>query len=166
MRIYVVSFFFSSRRRHTRWPRDWSSDVCSSDLGDTTINLDAREANEISAEVPKQTTPSHQRLGFLRSLEGIGVELNYILPPHVNKMYAVPAEEVESGHLELAPRWRLIKPSLSINLGEQELRVTPLPGMELVNEKTNLDTVYAGNGAPDKYQHIDVKDKAVVVDRS
>src|SRR5437870_6511086 len=27
-----VSFFFSSRRRHTRWPRDWSSDVCSSDL--------------------------------------------------------------------------------------------------------------------------------------
>src|SRR5437870_11402851 len=28
----VISFFFSSRRRHTRWPRDWSSDVCSSDL--------------------------------------------------------------------------------------------------------------------------------------
>src|SRR6266702_4157233 len=25
-------FFFSRRRRHTRWPRDWSSDVCSSDL--------------------------------------------------------------------------------------------------------------------------------------
>src|SRR5690625_5631305 len=24
--------FFTSRRRHTRWPRDWSSDVCSSDL--------------------------------------------------------------------------------------------------------------------------------------
>src|SRR5699024_11458656 len=27
-------FFFSSRRRHTRSKRDWSSDVCSSDLGD------------------------------------------------------------------------------------------------------------------------------------
>src|SRR6266508_894204 len=27
-----ILFFFSSRRRHTRWPRDWSSDVCSSDL--------------------------------------------------------------------------------------------------------------------------------------
>src|SRR3712207_6896799 len=26
-------FFFSSRRRHTRYWRDWSSDVCSSDLG-------------------------------------------------------------------------------------------------------------------------------------
>src|SRR6266487_4969878 len=28
----VLVFFFSSRRRHTRWTGDWSSDVCSSDL--------------------------------------------------------------------------------------------------------------------------------------
>src|SRR5690606_16079458 len=27
-----MHFFFSSRRRHTRFSRDWSSDVCSSDL--------------------------------------------------------------------------------------------------------------------------------------
>src|SRR3712207_6610701 len=30
--ICNVFFFFSSRRRHTRYWRDWSSDVCSSDL--------------------------------------------------------------------------------------------------------------------------------------
>src|SRR2546429_3301488 len=29
---FRVCFFFSSRRRHTRCSRDWSSDVCSSDL--------------------------------------------------------------------------------------------------------------------------------------
>src|SRR5690606_39661309 len=28
----ICVFFFSSRRRHTRFSRDWSSDVCSSDL--------------------------------------------------------------------------------------------------------------------------------------
>src|SRR5690554_7539148 len=28
----ILDFFFSSRRRHTRCGRDWSSDVCSSDL--------------------------------------------------------------------------------------------------------------------------------------
>src|SRR3712207_7708654 len=28
----ALTFFFSSRRRHTRYWRDWSSDVCSSDL--------------------------------------------------------------------------------------------------------------------------------------
>src|SRR5436309_13317655 len=30
--MYKWVFFFSSRRRHTRFSRDWSSDVCSSDL--------------------------------------------------------------------------------------------------------------------------------------
>src|SRR2546430_15611926 len=29
---YLLYFFFSSRRRHTRFDCDWSSDVCSSDL--------------------------------------------------------------------------------------------------------------------------------------
>src|SRR5260370_12339723 len=32
MRTIFPSFFFSSRRRHTRFKCDWSSDVCSSDL--------------------------------------------------------------------------------------------------------------------------------------
>src|SRR2546430_4679261 len=41
-RDQVVVFFFSSRRRHTRFDCDWSSDVCSSDLlscneGDTDL---------------------------------------------------------------------------------------------------------------------------------
>src|SRR5699024_11635313 len=30
--VQFLHFFFSSRRRHTRSKRDWSSDVCSSDL--------------------------------------------------------------------------------------------------------------------------------------
>src|SRR5207302_7697510 len=30
--FFFFFFFFSSRRRHTRFSRDWSSDVCSSDL--------------------------------------------------------------------------------------------------------------------------------------
>src|SRR5574341_2068374 len=33
MVVCIVFFFFSSRRRHTRLVGDWSSDVCSSDLG-------------------------------------------------------------------------------------------------------------------------------------
>src|SRR5690606_39508960 len=35
--------FFSSRRRHTRFSRDWSSDVCSSDLG-TAANREVSKA--------------------------------------------------------------------------------------------------------------------------
>src|ERR1039457_7498997 len=33
MSLCLFVFFFSSRRRHTRLQGDWSSDVCSSDLG-------------------------------------------------------------------------------------------------------------------------------------
>src|SRR3712207_9096438 len=34
----TIFFFFSSRRRHTRYWRDWSSDVCSSDLAGTVVS--------------------------------------------------------------------------------------------------------------------------------
>src|SRR5690606_39526082 len=37
-------FFFSSRRRHTRFSRDWSSDVCSSDL----------EAGDVAPQIPER----------------------------------------------------------------------------------------------------------------
>src|SRR5690606_39422726 len=37
--LFLFYFFFSSRRRHTRFSRDWSSDVCSSDLLDVEIHL-------------------------------------------------------------------------------------------------------------------------------
>src|SRR5216684_5355691 len=36
-------FFFSSRRRHTRCSRDWSSDVCSSDLHDALVSTEKAE---------------------------------------------------------------------------------------------------------------------------
>src|SRR5690348_17723091 len=40
----MAVFFFSSRRRHTRWTGDWSSDVCSSDLGQSEQALGKRVA--------------------------------------------------------------------------------------------------------------------------
>src|SRR3712207_8800049 len=39
----IYFFFFSSRRRHTRYWRDWSSDVCSSDLLGHERGLERRE---------------------------------------------------------------------------------------------------------------------------
>src|SRR5438309_12124827 len=54
-------FFFSSRRRHTRWNCDWSSDVCSSDLarwGDDPAagnGVDLRSASEQESRKPMRT---------------------------------------------------------------------------------------------------------------
>src|SRR2546422_11338577 len=50
----VYFFFFSSRRRHTRCSRDWSSDVCSSDL------VSKRTKLQVTVEGPtigRLTTP-------------------------------------------------------------------------------------------------------------
>src|SRR4051794_32094573 len=47
--VWEVWFFFSSRRRHTRWTGDWSSDVCSSDLGMALgVTLSAPEGDKFS----------------------------------------------------------------------------------------------------------------------
>src|SRR5206468_7207472 len=50
-------FFFSSRRRHTRSDRDWSSDVCSSDLPAVWTRV-ALLVLEIAARLPDVTTVS------------------------------------------------------------------------------------------------------------
>src|SRR5689334_24344104 len=48
-------FFFSSRRRHTRWNCDWSSDVCSSDLVDlrglTGLQLAVENAENVTLDL-------------------------------------------------------------------------------------------------------------------
>src|SRR5438067_6162284 len=62
--IYIIFFFFfSSRRRHTRSKRDWSSDVCSSDLLRTRVGagLDQR-CGGAAAKVDQQIPEAAQQI--------------------------------------------------------------------------------------------------------
>src|SRR5438128_3264243 len=64
---FFVFFFFSSRRRHTRCYRDWSSDVCSSDLvkplaverGMALLSFSERE--RLYAELAREWNRSEER---------------------------------------------------------------------------------------------------------
>src|SRR3712207_891487 len=62
MSLLMFFFFFSSRRRHTRYWRDWSSDVCSSDL---------------------QPAPKEVLMAWARewAKEGVKVDWEKLLPP-------------------------------------------------------------------------------------
>src|SRR5437016_13382222 len=50
LRVLWVFFFFSSRRRHTRLVSDWSSDVCSSDLGRKVAAADREDKSKAAGE--------------------------------------------------------------------------------------------------------------------
>src|SRR2546422_1312060 len=84
-------FFFSSRRRHTRCSRDWSSDVCSSDL------FCARVA---------AVAPPALRSGHLELPTSHRLPLSWLVeaasPPVVYRAYAevVPEAERDSARLE------------------------------------------------------------------
>src|SRR2546429_2662808 len=64
---YVVAyFFFSSRRRHTRCSRDWSSDVCSSDLPGFRARLSLAECKPASRTGPIRE-PAPRSASFLHT---------------------------------------------------------------------------------------------------
>src|SRR6476620_12622887 len=74
-------FFFSSRRRHTRYWRDWSSDVCSSDLPHATTSA-ARAAAAIDQWASaQQRNPTSGRSEERR----VGKECRCRWPPYHEK---------------------------------------------------------------------------------
>src|SRR5690348_18456162 len=75
----MVFFFFSSRRRHTRWTGDWSSDVCSSDLieknAEELVEAEGRNTGKpnhvtMAEEIPPMVDQIRFFAGAARMLEG------------------------------------------------------------------------------------------------
>src|SRR5438128_12430967 len=59
----IYFFFFSSRRRHTRCYRDWSSDVCSSDLRRRRARRRSRRGGRARAPEPGRRRSEERRVG-------------------------------------------------------------------------------------------------------
>src|SRR5690606_40737557 len=68
--------FFSSRRRHTRFSRDWSSDVCSSDLG--------VQAGEVQIDLPAVVARKDEVVGNKRA----GMEARVAASPNITPYWA------------------------------------------------------------------------------
>src|SRR5205809_5057162 len=66
----TIFFFFSSRRRHTRCRRDWSSDVCSSDLGSlgSVSDFPDRDLNSEDLSAKSETEPREPERDLARPL--------------------------------------------------------------------------------------------------
>src|SRR2546429_8611700 len=85
----ICLFFFSSRRRHTRCSRDWSSDVCSSDLY-ARVSTVKPDIFWVGLSTPKQEHFMAEYLPHLdtRVMVGVGA-----------------AFDVHTGRIQDAPDW-------------------------------------------------------------
>src|SRR2546422_11515606 len=107
-----VFFFFSSRRRHTRCSRDWSSDVCSSDLDqdrqlvftaptppNTLVGLEERIASRLEGGLVAELTEPDRDvkrtvLVRLLTLQGINAEpalIDYLADRHADSVRGLVA---------------------------------------------------------------------------
>src|SRR5207247_6216746 len=95
-----VLFFFSSRRRHTRSTRDWSSDVCSSDLVRSS-QLDALvEGGNLRASFAKYV---RAHLDAYLSATQLGVTLASLALGYLGEQYLA---EMRSEERRVGKGWR------------------------------------------------------------
>src|SRR5699024_11792827 len=90
-------FFFSSRRRHTRSKRDWSSDVCSSDLSRTLLDSVYRRAGtSLLLEVYRanRISGSHAPWQAVAAARGL---FACLLPTANERWFALRSEERRVG---------------------------------------------------------------------
>src|SRR5690606_40999764 len=97
-------FFFSSRRRHTRFSRDWSSDVCSSDLFDFEGNP-VQRIQQISSASAALADKGNHRHFMAKEIYEQPETISHTLAHYVNlASEAVRSEERRVGK-ECRCRW-------------------------------------------------------------
>src|SRR5690554_316309 len=78
--VHVYVFFCSSRRRHTRCGRDWSSDVCSSDLTLVYLLIKERKPRALIKEVANNMEGQRNEMSIFASSAAMGGILASLVP--------------------------------------------------------------------------------------
>jgi subtilisin family serine protease len=135
--------------------------------GDTTVTLDASRARRISAAVPQRTQVRQLHWDMARTFaDGQLVREADLLPLTYDALYATPTREVTDGTFSFTTRWRLGEPTVAVTDRGTALDTVTQPGSPIDDGSSVVATAYAGAGAASDYTGLDVRGKAVVVDRS
>lgn len=136
---------------------------------DRTVTLDARQAREITATAPttQRTEDRALMMDWYRSDGGASIIADqYLLPPTVDTLYALPTKEVTTGSFEYETRWRKAFPLLTITDKGHDVGFVGQPGSSLYRGNKDAAAVYLNTGTPQDYAGKNVKGKAVIVTRS
>src|SRR2546422_8788650 len=133
--LYYFFFFFSSRRRHTRCSRDWSSDVCSSDLEPDLATRAPRTGAGQAAARP------HARRILPRAVRGGGT---------IDSVSSTSRRTHRCGEL------RLQHVGQPVRLGGWVHRRRDLGGIVFIDlrDRAGIVQVAAGPGAPDEVRRV------------
>src|SRR5215813_5635901 len=131
-RLYPFFFFFSSRRRHTRCGRDWSSDVCSSDLRNPAAHLPPNALGKLDVK-------GIVGGGMLHVIREAGFEIGLMKEPYYGSTPIVSGEIAEdiAHYLSVSEQINSVV-SLGVFVESERERVTAaggyliqaLPGVE------------------------------------
>lgn len=134
---------------------------------DRTVTLDARQAREITATVPRRTEDRILVMDWYRS-DGAESTIGdqYLLPPWIDTMFALPTKQVTRGAFEYETRWRKAYPLLTITDRGRDVSFLGQPGSPRYDGKKQINADYLGTGSPADYAGHDVRGRAVIVTRS
>lgn len=137
--------------------------------GDTSIVLDAREANPVEIATPQHEQAGlfqMSRIGFWRQA-AIG-QFSSTLTGNWLPTFAMETDPVSIGEFEFFIRARAGELPLTVDLVDpvaQELTPRPMLGTPPLDGELTLPVVWAGFGAPEDYQGLDVEGAAVLTMR-
>ncbi|WP_327173038.1 S8 family serine peptidase [Streptomyces sp. NBC_01336] len=135
--------------------------------GGATVRLDASLANRVAAVTPRETENRQTVVQFRRTFPDgrAGAGSAFVMDSSYDALYVQPTDEA-AGAQDLLVHWRQQQKSLDARTGSgHDVQLTAQNGAVPSDGRRTLRTVYAGKGTGADYAGLDVKGKAVVVDR-
>ncbi|GHF77411.1 S8 family serine peptidase [Streptomyces filamentosus] len=137
------------------------------------VRLDASRARRAYALPERESTSTQTILDFSRAYETGPVTSAFnwnsalLLPAAYDSLYLSPTQPVTKGSLDTLIHWRMREKALDAETGSgREIALTAQRNSPFHEGTSTLRTVYAGKGSTADYAGLDVRGKAVVVDRS
>ncbi|MFD4957177.1 S8 family serine peptidase [Microbacterium sp. NPDC058389] len=129
---------------------------------DRTVALDARAAKQQTVDVgTKGLDATFRRVDYTSD----GFSGSAMMPVWVDEMWAQPLT-AETADFSFATRWRLQRPTLTLNAGKTTLDVILQAGSTPLDGAIKTAAVDAGDGSTEAFAAVDVRGKVAVVTRS
>ncbi|MFE7753292.1 S8 family serine peptidase [Streptomyces sp. NPDC057428] len=136
---------------------------------DTSVQLDASKAKQVSVRTPQVSTPANTRIDIRRSFDN---ETSLFMQRWPSKEYdsvwALPNKPVTTGSFGFGGNWRLTEPALAVTYGKRDFddMIVARGSTPLRKGTRPIKVVYAGEGGVGAYSKLGALGKAVVVRRS